>query len=82
MGNYYTATHPQSIFRHRLMLRALTPDGRLTVLNRDVTRWRAGRAEVSQLADRHALRMLLQRHLGFDLPEVEQMRVTAIPEWA
>jgi N-hydroxyarylamine O-acetyltransferase len=81
MANHYTATYPQSIFRQRLMLRALTPDGRVTVLNRDVTMWHGRQAQVAQLADRRALRALLQSHLGFDLPEVEQMRVPGVPEW-
>jgi N-hydroxyarylamine O-acetyltransferase len=35
-----------------------------------------------QLADRSALRSLLVEHFGFDLPQVEQLRVPSIPEWA
>jgi len=27
------------------------------------------------------LRALLARHFGFDLPEIEQLRVPSIPEW-
>jgi N-hydroxyarylamine O-acetyltransferase len=81
LGNHYTATHPQSIFRQRLMLRALTQDGCITVMNRDVTLWRGRQAQTSQLADRHALRTLVQHYLGFDLPEIEQLRIPGIPEW-
>ena len=63
------------------MLRALTSGGRTSVMNRDVTVMRAGNAEKYQLADREALRALLAGHFGFDLPEVEQLRVPAVPEW-
>ncbi len=82
VSNHYTATHPNSPMRHRLMLRAFTPDGRISIMNRDVTRWRNGVAERSQLDDRKALRELLADGFGFDLPEVEQLRVSSIPEWA
>ena len=50
-------------------------------MNRDVTVLRDGVAEQSQLPDRAALRALLDRHFGFDLPEVEQLRVPSLPEW-
>jgi N-hydroxyarylamine O-acetyltransferase len=81
LGNHYTSTHPDSGFRHHIMLRALTPDGRIGVMNRDVTHWRDGTPRRYQLADRAALRALLAEHFGFDLPEVERLRVPAIPEW-
>jgi N-hydroxyarylamine O-acetyltransferase len=82
IGNYFTSTHPKSPFMNMIMMRALTADGRVTVMNRDVTVWRGGVAHPAQLADRAALRALLAEHFGFDLPEVEGMRVPAIPEWA
>jgi N-hydroxyarylamine O-acetyltransferase len=46
-----------------------------------VTVWRADTAHSSQLADRAALRTLLVEHFGFNLPEVERLRVPSIPEW-
>jgi len=81
VGNHYTATHPASPFVNRIMMRALTPFGRVTVMNRDVTVWRANEPHPSRLADRAALRALLVEHFGFDLPEVERLRVPSIPEW-
>jgi len=82
MGNHFTATWPESPFVQRLMLRALTPDGRrVSVMNRDVTVARDGAFETSQLADRAALRRLLAGEFGMDLPEIEQLRVPTIPEW-
>jgi N-hydroxyarylamine O-acetyltransferase len=81
MGNHFTSTYPDSPFRHRLMLRALTPDGRISVMNREVTQLRGGIAHERELADRAELRALLAEHFGFDLPEVERLRVPSIPEW-
>jgi N-hydroxyarylamine O-acetyltransferase len=82
VGNHYTATHPMSPFLNRIMLRALTPSGRVTVMNRDVTVRNGAESRSYQLADRSALRSLLVEHFGFDLPQVEQLRVPSIPEWA
>ena len=82
LGNHYTATHPQSPFVNRLMLRAITPAGRVTVMNREVTIRRGGAApETFALRDRAALRALLAERFGFDLPEVLALRVPTIPEW-
>jgi len=81
MGSHYVATHPGSPFVNRMMMRALTADGRVTVANRDVNIRRGDRDEPVQLADRSALRTLLRTYFGFDLPEVEQMPVPSIPEW-
>ncbi len=82
MGSHFTATHPGSPFVNRLMMRALTADGRITVMNRDVTFWHGDRPEQMQLADRAALRALLTAHFGFDLAEAEQLRVPSLPDWS
>ncbi|MCC7039888.1 MAG: arylamine N-acetyltransferase [Burkholderiales bacterium] len=82
MGNHFTATYPGSPFRQRLMLRALTPGGRISVMNRDVTVREGDHFEQHVLADRHALRVLVARHFGFDLPQIERLRVPAVPEWS
>jgi N-hydroxyarylamine O-acetyltransferase len=63
------------------MASAVTPDGRVNVMNRDVTHLRDGTATTAQLPDRAALRALLATHFGFDLPEVDTLRVPAIPDW-
>jgi len=70
-----------SPFVNRIMMRALTPAGRVTVMNRDVTVWNGDESRSYQLADRTELRGLLIEYFGFDLPEVERMRVPSIPEW-
>ncbi len=78
MANHFTATSPASPFVNRLMLRAFTAGGHVTVMNRDATL--DGRA--FQLADRAALRELVATHFGFDLPEILDLRVPSIPEWS
>jgi N-hydroxyarylamine O-acetyltransferase len=82
LGNHYTSTFPESRFVQNLMLRAFTPDGRrVSAMNRNVTIAQNGTFEKSQLADRQALRALLAREFGIDLPEVERLKVPTIPEW-
>jgi N-hydroxyarylamine O-acetyltransferase len=81
MANHFVCTFAESPFVNRLMLRALTPRGRTSVMNRDVTVVRDGTWEKYQLEDRKALRALLVEHFGFDLPEAERLRVPAVPEW-
>ena len=81
MMNHYIATHPASFFTHNIMASAATPDGRVNVMNQDVHVIRDGAGERARLADRAALRALVGRHFGFDLPELETMRVDAVPGW-
>ena len=81
LANHYVSTFPDSPFVHRLMIRALTPRGRVSAMNRDVTVLQDGAVEKRQLADRAELRALLGGHFGFDLPEVERLRVPSVPEW-
>src|SRR5665213_1082266 len=81
MGNYYTSTHPGSAFVERIMLRALTPQGRVSLMNRDLTIRENGRSTRSQVRDRAQLRELVRDFCGFDLPALETLRVPSIPEW-
>jgi N-hydroxyarylamine O-acetyltransferase len=81
VANHYVATHPASGFRQRLMLRALTPAGRVGVMNRQVTFREHGRVRAELLADRKALRALLRAHFGFDLPEAETITVPSVEGW-
>jgi N-hydroxyarylamine O-acetyltransferase len=81
LANYWTWSNPRSAFTSRLMMRVLTPDGRVTVSNRDATVIRDGVSETRQLADRAELRAFVARHFGFDLPEIERLRLASDPEW-
>jgi N-hydroxyarylamine O-acetyltransferase len=82
LANHYVSTFPGSLFLSRLMIRALTPDGRVSAMNRDLTILRDGVAEKRQLEDRADLRQLVAVHFGFDMPEIERLRIPSVPEWA
>jgi N-hydroxyarylamine O-acetyltransferase len=50
-------------------------------MNRDVTIRRGASAERRQLADRAELRALIAGHFGFDLPDIDRLRIPGVPEW-
>jgi N-hydroxyarylamine O-acetyltransferase len=81
MGSHFTATYQASPFVNRLMLRAFCGDTIVSAMNQDVTLRRHDETESLRLADRSALRALVGEHFGFDLPEIERLRVPSIPEW-
>ena len=80
MANHYTATWPGSPFVQRMMLRAFTPDGRITAMNRDLTIVRNGETTTRRLEDRAELQRLLVDAFGIDC-DVTRLRVPTIPEW-
>ncbi len=82
MANHFTATHPRSPFVNRIMMSRFTEDGRVTILNREAAIQKGDKRHAIQLADRVALRSFVNEHFGFDLPEIEQICVPAIPEWS
>jgi N-hydroxyarylamine O-acetyltransferase len=79
VSNHWTATCPASPFTQVMMMSAVTPKGRVNVMNRDVTM--PGGVETRQLRDREDLRQLLAEHFGFDMPEAATIRVPAIAGW-
>lgn len=82
VANHYTATHPASQFKKGIFASAVTEDGRVSVMNRAVTHQSGCQVRKCALPDRGALRALLARYFGFDLPEIETMRVPDIPDWS
>ncbi len=81
VANHYTATHPASPFVNRLMLSRFTPEGRVSVMNRDATIRTGAETKTFALADRAALGAFIADYLGFDFPAVADLRVPFIPEW-
>ena len=81
MANHWTATCPSSPFLQIMMMSAATKDGRVNVMNRDVTVIGPSGTVKKELTDRHELRSLLADHFGFDLPEAETLVVPAIADW-
>ena len=81
MANHFVSTYPRSPFVTSLMLRAFSRRGRVSMMNRDLTVRDGVSVEKTVLTDRAALRSILATDFGFDLPEVEQVRVPSIAEW-
>jgi N-hydroxyarylamine O-acetyltransferase len=81
MMNYYISTHPSSFFTNNILASAVIREGRVNIMNQGVHIVRNGVAEPVHLPDRKALRSLVVQHFGFDLPELETMRVGAVPGW-
>ncbi len=76
MANHFTATHASSPFVTRILAQAYVPGGKVTIANDTVTI-----AGESRVVDRVALRAFVATHFGFDLPELEQLRVPTVPAW-
>jgi len=82
VANHWFSTHPASPMRQRLMLRAMTPRGRVTVMNRDVTVRSGGTVHTFQLENRKELQRLLRDTFSLDLPEADTLTVPLVPEWS
>lgn len=69
VGNWYTSRHPGSHFLQRLTAARANGDGRIAILNRELTfRDRTGRADTRVLADPDALLAALAEHFGLVFP--------------
>ena len=80
MANHFTATHPSSPFVQRLMMRAFTADGRISVMNRDLTVLRGAESTTRPLADRAELQAVLARDFAIDC-DVSALRIPSVPDW-
>lgn len=71
LANWYTSAHPASHFRSRLMVARALPQGRVTLLNRELTlrRLDGSIAETTVLASPEQLLGALARHFDLHLPE-------------
>ena len=75
MGNWYTSCHANSHFRTQLMAARATSDGRITLLNRELTvRKRDGAIQSQVLANHTEVRDALAQQFGITLaPETRFM---------
>jgi N-hydroxyarylamine O-acetyltransferase len=70
VANWYTSTHPASLFTNNLLAERLTPMVRSSLLNTRLTRrYPDGRAEIVDLVSPTALARALQEDLGLPPPE-------------
>jgi N-hydroxyarylamine O-acetyltransferase len=70
VANWYTSTHPQSHFRHRLSVARALPEGRrISLVNRELTvRERDGRAQHRMIETPDELLAVLAEHFGLSFP--------------
>ncbi|MCC6898668.1 MAG: arylamine N-acetyltransferase [Polyangiaceae bacterium] len=69
VGNWYTSTHPRSHFRDRLIVARATTSGRLTLVDRTLTRrTHDGATVVETLQSYDALLAALAREFGLTFP--------------
>jgi len=72
VANWYTATHPESLFTNNLLGARPEPDRRFALFNRDFTvRYRDGRAERRELTDAGVLGVVLREYLTVDMSDRE-----------
>jgi N-hydroxyarylamine O-acetyltransferase len=80
LANWFTSTHPASRFRNNLMVQRLTPEGRISLLNRRLVRRHAdGRVEEAMLAGPAELGRALTVEFGLDLPAGPVMLFSRLP---
>jgi N-hydroxyarylamine O-acetyltransferase len=72
VANWYTATHPTSVFVNTLMAARPTPERRYTMLGRDFTiRHRHGPVERRDVADAAEFGSILREHFHIDMPDAD-----------
>lgn len=70
VGNWFTSASPQSHFRNRLLVARARDEGRVTILNDELSlRGHGGIAEKIRIVSYEHLLELLRRHFGIELPE-------------
>lgn len=70
VANWFTSAHPQSHFRNRLMAARATADGRITLLNRELTHRRGdGTSATTVVRDERHLLTVLAEEFGLVFPE-------------
>jgi N-hydroxyarylamine O-acetyltransferase len=81
MIQHYLVTHPSSFYTHNLVATAVTKEGFVNIMNQDASIVRDGAVQPARLADRKTLRLFVAEHFGFDLPELETIKVDGVPGW-
>jgi len=79
VGNWYTSAHPQSHFKSRLTVARATPDGRVVLNDKTLTRRRNdGWKEARELADPEDLLRVLAQDFGISLPAGTRVEWTGV----
>jgi N-hydroxyarylamine O-acetyltransferase len=68
MANWFTSTHPDSMFRRLLLVQSLRPEARYFLRNRELTVERGGGAETRRIEDDDELLAVLAQTFGMAFP--------------
>ena len=82
-ANWYTATHPDSFFRHILMVARTTPEAQLALQNARLTVRRPGQIEERRTLDADGLEQVLRKDFGLPVepdwrPVIEKAAVAEV----
>jgi N-hydroxyarylamine O-acetyltransferase len=66
LGSHFMSTHPDSHFRHNLLIGRFTPEGRTTLVGRTLTRRRGWDLQVDEIADLAVFRAALRDDFGLN----------------
>ncbi len=81
LANWYTSAHPGSHFKNQLLVARATPDGRKTLLNRELTlRKTAGHVDRRTVATPDELLEVLDEHFGLSFPTGVRFACTGL-DW-
>jgi N-hydroxyarylamine O-acetyltransferase len=81
MSNWYTSTHPASVFTNGLLAERLTPQVRVSLFNTSLTRRHAdGRVEQRVLASAEDLARVLDEDFGVTLPAKAEAVFAKLPK--
>ncbi|HXC16607.1 MAG TPA: arylamine N-acetyltransferase [Holophagaceae bacterium] len=76
MGNWYTSTHPDSVFVKTLTAQRVTPEGRLVLRNLSFTTVKGDAAE-ERVLERGEVPRVLRDSFGLDIPDGTRFRAFA-----
>jgi N-hydroxyarylamine O-acetyltransferase len=68
LGNYYTSTHPQSVFVTTLIAQRVTPDVRLALSGTELTEHRTGATTTTPVRSDDELLAILADRFGLEFP--------------
>ena len=70
-NNYYSGSHPESVFTQKRYLNRRTPHGSLALTGDTFTEHRDGQIFTTRLTTPEAVRQVVAERFGLDLPDVE-----------
>ena len=80
LGNWYSCTHPKALFVNNLIVTRVTPEGRVSIYNREFTwRDRQGKASISTIRSMGELHDLLREKFGLNLSEENNLTIPSAP---